>query len=335
MIPSSAPDCPSIEPPSGLQMLQRIAGHAWRQTRAEGLPDGLRVLLGAGRMLGGREVLAELFAIPAFARLMAAQPDSDALFFISHRHFLSRDFGADERIACVLDHFRFEQARFAPTLLPALHGDGVRLWRDVVQGTGYEIRLRANAATRHEGPLSLLLRSQGDTLHELSFAWIDARRLGPDAGRGAVLFATRNQSLPAAASALARFRTAFPQNSPAYFVLAALNGLAVAFGQARIVGVRDVCQIAYEPAHAASFRHSYDDFWLGFGGRPLQAHGLEMPVPAAVKPLEQLKSKHRARARQRREHWRRIAEAAQAALSPYVRSEGAPVQHWPTLNPSA
>jgi uncharacterized protein len=300
-----------------MQLLGRIAGHAWQQVRVEGPADGLRVLLGAGRMLGERERLTELFAIPAFARLMAAQPRTDALFFISHRHFLSRGFGTAERIACVLDHFRFEQARLSAHLLRALHGDGLLLWS---HACGHEIRLRTNADTRHEGPLSLLLCSGAKTLHQLSFAWVDAARLGRDAGQGPVLFATRSQSQPADSPGLASFRSDFPQNSPAYFGLAALSGLAAALGQARIVGVRDACQIAYEACHAAGFRRSYDDFWLGFGARPMGAHGFEMPVPAAVVPLEQLKARHRARARQRREHWRQVAEAAQAAVRPYLKA---------------
>jgi len=316
LIPSTASDYPRLPARSGMQLLGQIAGHAWQQVRVEGPADGLRVLLGAGRMLGERERLAELFAIPAFARLMAAQPRTDAFFFISHRHFLSRGFGATERIACVLDHFRFEQAHLAPYLLRALYGNGLLLWS---QALGHEIRLRANADTRHEGPLSLVLCSGTETLHQLSFAWVDAARLGPAAGHGPVLFATRSQSQPSDSPGLARFRSDFPQNSPAYFSLAALSGLAAALGQARIVGVRDVCQIAYDSRHAAGFKRSYDDFWLGFGALPLGVHGFEMQVPAAVVPLEQIKAGHRARARQRREHWRQISEAAQAAVKPYLK----------------
>jgi len=304
-------------PPSGMRLLGRIAGHAWERARAEGFADGLRVLLGAGRAFTLRGMLAELFAIPAYARLLAAQVDADPLFFISHRHFLSRDFCATERLACVLDHFLFEQARFAPALLTALHGEGLRLWR---HAAGYEIRLRANADTRHEGPISLVLLGHGARLHELSFCWIDAARLGGDAGGGPVLFATRNQSVPSDAPGLARFREDFPQNSPAYFGVAALNGLVHAVGQQRIVGVRDAAQIAFEPRYAASFRRSYDDFWLRFGGRALGRHGLVMPVPIGVTPLGELKCKHRARARQRREHWREIAEAAQANLATCLRA---------------
>ncbi|HEY8880857.1 MAG TPA: DUF535 family protein [Roseateles sp.] len=311
-------------PPTGLQLLGRIAGHAWAQTRAEGPADGLRVLLGAGRMLGEQAVLAQLFAIPAFAQAMAVQRQADVLFFISHRHFLSRDFSTVERMACVLDHFRFEQARFMPALLQALHDDGLRLWSEA---GACEIRLHANACTRHEGPLSLMLRRDGETLHELSFAWVAAGRVGAGAC-GPVLFVTRSQSAPPHAPALARFREDFPQNSPAYFVLAALNGLVMALGQQRIVGVRGSCQIAFEPAREASFKRSYDDFWLGFGGRCLGRHGLEMAVPTAVVPLAQLPAKHRARARQRREHWRQIADAARAALSPHLRCDIDAVQHW-------
>jgi hypothetical protein len=318
LIPSTASDCPSLPPPSRLQLLGRIAGHAWQQARTAGPADGLRVLLGAGRMLGERDELARLFTIPAFTRLMAAPSRADAFFFISHRHFLSRGFSGAERLACVLDHFLFEQAHFAPNLLPALHGDGLRLWRHLA---GYEIRLRANVQTRHEGPLSLVLRHRGETLHEISFVWIEAGRLGPAAGRGPVLFATRNQCmLPADSPTLASFRADFPQNSPPYFMFAALTGLTQAVGQTRVVGVRDHRQIAFEPRYADGFRRAYDDFWLSFGGQPSSPHGWEMPVPAVVTPLDQLKAKHRARARQRRQHWRQIADDVQASLSPYLRA---------------
>lgn len=299
-----------------MRLLGRIAGHAWQQTFTEGLTDGVRVLVGGSRMLGEHGALARLFAIPAFARLMAAQRQTDAAFFASHRHFLSRGLAMSTRIACALDHFRFEQARLAAEALPALHGEGLCLWS---HPAGYQIRLRSNASKRHEGPLSLVLLGAADTLHELSFAWVSASRLGPEAGHGPLLFATRNQSLRADAPAMERFRADFPQNAPSYFVLAALHGLVQAFGQQRIAGVRDCRQIAYEPAHASSFRNSYDDFWAGFGGRPIGRHAMEMPVPAVVKPIERVPAKHRARARQRREHWRQLAEAAQAALSPYVR----------------
>lgn len=307
-------------PPTSLRLLGRVAGQAWQQTRTEGLADRVRVLWGAGRMLGERAVLAELFAIPAFAQLMAAQSETNALFFISHRHFLSRDFDTAARMASVLEHFRFEQAHFTPALLLALHGEGLRLWG---HAAGCEIRLRANAAARHEGPLSLVLRRGGQTVHELSFACIDAQHLGTGMGSGPVLFATRNRSLPAdapEASEAAGFRADFPQNSPACFALAALSGVAAALGQRRIVGVQGACQVVFEPGQEANFKRAYDDLWRGFGGRPVGGHGLEMQVPAALAPVEQLQAKHRARAHQRREHWRQIAEVAEAALSPCLRT---------------
>lgn len=299
-----------------MQLLGRIVSHAWQQARAEGAADGLRVLFGAGRVVGARGRLAELFAIPSYLQLLAAEPGVDPLFFISHRHFLSRDLCIDERWACALDHFRFKQSHFSPALLAVMHHDGLPLWRDP---TGYEVRLCTNTETRHEGPISLELRFGDAVVHEFSLAWIEASRLGDDAGHGPVLFATRNQSMPSDAPLLARFRHDFPQNSPAYFVFAALNGLAHALGQSRIVGIRDTSQIAFETDYATSFRHSYDYFWLGFGGRPLARHGFVMPVPVVVTPLAELQSKHRARARQRREHWREIAESAQASLGLYLR----------------
>ena len=302
-------------PPTSLRLLGRVAGQAWQQTRA-GLTVGVRALWSASRLPGERAVLDELFAIPAFAELMAAQPQADPLFFVSQRYFLSREFGTVERLASVLDHFHFEQTHFSPALLTALHRDGLRLWR---HGADYEIRLRANASSRHEGLLSLVLCRGGQTVHEIAFAWVDAQHLGAATGRSPVLFVTRNQPLTAEAPELARFRADFPQNQPPCFVLAALNGVAAALGQQRIVGVRDACQIAFEPGNLEGFKRCYDRFWRGFGGRPVGRHGLEMQVPAALAPLEELQPKHRARARLRREHWREIAEVAEVALRPYLR----------------
>lgn len=308
-------DYPRATPPAGLRLLGRVVGYAWQQARVEGPLDGLRVLVMAWRLLGEREKLGELFTVPAFTQMLALHPQADPLFFISHRHFLTSGFSASERLGAVLDHFHFEQTRFTPALLQMLHEEGLPLWR---QEPGWEIRLRANAEIRHEGPLSLSLNHEGRRLHEMSFAWVSAERLGLAAGPDPVLFVTRSQCAPSDAPHLAIFRQDFPQNSPAYFGLAALNGLATVLGQPRIVGVRDVRQIAFEPRYAASFKRSYDDFWSDFGGRPVGAYGLEMQVPAAVTPLSELRAKHRARARQRREHWRLIAEGAEAALSPYL-----------------
>lgn len=309
-------NCASAPLPSSLRLLGRVAGQAWQQTRTEGLADGVRTLWGASRLLGERSVLAELFAIPAFAHAMAAQPQADALFFISHRHFLSRELDSAARVASVLAHFRFEQAHFTPALLLALHGDGLPLWG---QAAGCEIRLRANAAARQEGPLSLALRRGGQTVHELSFACIDARHLGTELGSGPLLFATRSQALPAEAPEAAGFRADFPQHSPACFALAALQGVAAALGQQRIVGVRGDCQIAFAPGQDASFKRAYDDLWRAFGGHPVGGHGLEMAVPAELAPVAQLQAKHRARAHQRRDQWRQIADLAEAALRPCLK----------------
>lgn len=297
-------------------LVRRILRHAARQAREQGLLDGARVVAGALRAMGQRPRLVRLLRIPAFARLLDAQPQADALFFFSHRHFLSRELGAAGRLACALDHFRFEDARLQPSLVARLHGTGLLLWQD---GQGHEIRLAGNARTRHEGPLSLRLMRGGQVLHELSFAVVASHRLGADAGQGPVLFATRHQSLAASRPAQQAFRAHFPQNTPAYFALAALQGVALALGYSRFIGVRAECQIAFEALHAVSFGHAYDEFWQNFGGRRLSGHGFELPVPVPMTPLDQLKAKHRARARQRREHWRQIAESAQAALRPHLR----------------
>ncbi len=310
--PSPPPSHQAIAP-----LWRRLLLHAWQQARKEGGLDGLRVLLKAARVLLQRRLHDELFRLAAYARQIAADPGADALFYVSHRHFLARGLDSATRLRCAIDHFRFSQQLLPEALCSHLsRSTGLLLWACDTAGPRYELRWQLTPCpTRHEGVLSLVLDAAGERLHTLSFVWVEPARLAAPAGLGPVLFLTRNQSLPPTAAALCRFRSDFPQNSPAYFCLAAAHGLARTLGQTHLVGVRGSAQVAFEDALASSFEQAYDALWLAMGGQPLGALALQMPVPPQLPALESLPAKRRSRARARRAHWREIGEATQAALA--------------------
>jgi uncharacterized protein VirK/YbjX len=104
-----------------------------------------------------------------------------------------------------------------------------------------------------------------------------------------------------------------------YVVFAALMGLAAALGHERVLGLRGAHQIAWEAVYASSFQHAYDDFWLALGGAPLGPLAFELPVPARMTDLSQIRAKHRARARARRALWGAITEASRLAVAPHCR----------------
>jgi len=285
--------------------------------RANGLLDAARLLLPALRVLGRRRALDRLFRLNNFAGQIASDPQADVLFHVSHRHFLAIGLSFTQRLECAHSHFAQEDARYDRAYQVAVYGPGpgMLLWSQQVGEVVYSIRLRSSAELRHEGPLSVVLMANQDWLHETSLAWIDASLFKDPAASGALMFITRNQSVRHDHAALIAFRRDFPQNSPSYFCLAAVHGMAHVNGQTQLAGIQGECQIAYDTAFASSFRSSYCEFWKTFGGVELQQWALLMPVPVQVSPISALKAKHRARARARRQNWSDICDQAAASLA--------------------
>ena len=137
-------------------------------------------------------------------------------------------------------HYRFEGERYDSRYKDAVYRDGgVVLWSRTVEAVSYVLKLRATTDIRHEGGISVVLCAGDTVVSEMSYAWVPARVLGM--GGGTLAFITRNQSVRRDSPALLLFRKDFPQNSPSYFCLAAMHGIAQANGHVRIAAIRHDC----------------------------------------------------------------------------------------------
>ena len=300
-----------------------VAFTVW-QFRNEGPREAVRAIWGAFRALRRYAQHERLFNIRPFERYLTVGNRADLLFHLTHRHFLCNDLSLSERVECALQHFTCEDLRYSDTYHAAVYaGTGIQLWCATVGGVRYSIRLCSSVSLRHEGPVSVVLLADEAPLHETSFAWVEGRILGGENPTGTELFVTRNQSVPPDSAALAQFRSDFRQNSPSYFCLAAIHGIALSHQVSRIVGIRHDLQIAFDPKFTSGFKNSYCDFWLQFGGVALGRRGSAMPVPTDVAPIASLKAKHRARARSRRMFWAQICNETVGVLSRYRTKQGA------------
>jgi len=302
----------------------RIFSFAVWQLRSEGSKEAARAIWGTFRALCRYAQHERLFNIRPFERYLTAGTRADLLFHLTHRHFLCNDLSLSERVECALQHFTCEDLRYGDTYHAAVYaGTGIQLWCATVGGVRYSIRLGSSVSLRHEGPVSVVLLADEVQLHETSFAWVESRVLDDDNPTRTDLFVTRNQSTRPDSAELAQFRIDFGQNSPSYFCLAAIHGIAISHQLSRIVGIRHDLQIAFDPQFSTGFKNSYCDFWLQFGGVPLGRRGSAMPVPPDMMPIASLKAKHRARARSRRMFWAQIADETVAVLSRYRPKQGA------------
>jgi len=246
-------------------------------------------------------------------RRLENTPDDDLFRRVSGRDYLARGLGVRERMRCVLAHYRFEDATFGDAYRQAVHGDGLVLWQHQDDGGSFILRLEQAPRTDPEGELTLSLLADGKVLHRLSWTWVEGAVVGVDLPL--VPFVTRNAGLwRDAGGAFEAFERVFPNNSPSFFCFAALQGAAQALGFERVVAVRGSAHVAYEAEQDKVFENAYDGFWRILGGAELDARSFVVPLPFYLKPLQDMPSKHRKRAAQRREHWRAIGDAARSVL---------------------
>jgi uncharacterized protein VirK/YbjX len=171
-----------------------------------------------------------------------------------------------------------------------------------VDGTNYSITLRATEDNRYEGDLSVLCCVNDTRVCRVSFSYVDGSLFGLQPER--TMFVTRNQT--DRNPELQRFRDCFKQNSPPYFCLASVCGIAMANGMRAIYMVKDDAQIAYQERYAGGFRNSYSALWEAFGAQAIDDRGAYwMSIPPNLTPISIVK--HKNRAVSRRTNWLEIA----------------------------
>lgn len=255
------------------------------------------------------------------ARRLADAPGgvlASPLHHLGQRDYLVRGLPARDRLRCMLAHYRFEDATFNAAYRDAVHGGpGLALWRHESEGGDFALMLGSDTQGDPEGELTIALTVDGVVLHRLSWTWVEGALFGIDLAT--VPLVTRNQGRwSQAGAAFDKFETVFPNNSPSFFCFAALQGMAQMLDIERVLAVRAGAHVAWVPgqdeAQARAFENSYDGFWRILGGAELDARSYLIALPFYLKPLQDMPSKHRKRAAQRREYWRAIGEATRATL---------------------
>ena len=172
-----------------------------------------------------------------------------------------------------------------------------------------QLRLRATDDPRREGGLSVLCFVDDTPVYCMAFSYVNGRLFGLGSGR--TMFVTRSQTNRN--PQLQRFRDTFKQNSPPYFCLAAVCGIAMANGMSNVVMIKHDAQISYDERYAKGFRNSYSALWEAFGAQELEhRHAYIMSIPLNLNPLSGMK--HRARAIARRRNWLEIALSTRQIL---------------------
>lgn len=294
--------------------------------RAKGRPAALKRSLGSLRTLAFPALLRRMSADGYLGQLERKRGAEglpwDPFHFISHPAYLVHGLSLRQRFEAALYHYRHEAQTFDAALLEQVYSpEGFVLWAAEVDGHQFSIRLGLAGEESLEGDLSMRLIADGRGIGTMNFVWADGAMFGAASGPTVFISRCQTHTWPE----ITVFRACFKQNSPPYFCLAALSGIAQACGVRELFAVHHSAQISYEPKYASNFRNSYDEFWEKFNATRATPQAFRLALPLQLRDLSELKSKHRSRAEGRRRSWGEVGQAAGAALERHLRNTQHPV----------
>jgi len=307
-------------------------------SRAKGRVAALKRSVGSLRALAFPDLMREMSAQNYLQRVERKRGGDgqpwDPFHFISHHGYLAQGLTLAQRFKAALVHYRQEGSLFDDALVQQVYSPaGFTLWQAEVDGHPFSMHMALAGEESLEGDLCVRLLADGQCVGSQNFVWSDSALFGGSGG--ATLFITRNQTHTW--PELQIFRACFKQNSPPYFCLAALSGVAQACGMKELYAVQHAAQMSYLPKYASSFRNSYDEFWEKFSAESVSPQAYRLPLPLELRDLSELKSKHRSRAEARRRAWGEVGRSAGAALASHLRgaSRAVPAQPAAGLTPQS
>jgi hypothetical protein len=266
---------------------------------------------GLGNMSTHRKVLRRFLSCPPLTEIVL----SDSFFALKYLtpNYLAHGLTVPERAECILHHYW----RLLETLPDAfsrqiLHED-VTIHEIIAAGSRFTLTIGLSSTNAIEGELSLHLQVDGKIVFVLSFTIVPGRVVESQASE--VLFITRLQGVKGAYAEISAATKALHDVAPDALLLAALQGVAMAFNIDEIAAVSAARQSSYRRDSAASFTEAYDDFFAELGISKGVTGFYHTPVPIELKPLSLIKPGHKLRTKEKRAFKQQVALACAGSLT--------------------
>jgi uncharacterized protein VirK/YbjX len=227
--------------------------------------------------------------------------------------YLARSFTVTERASCFLRHYRRLYTALPENTLRQILQGSVTLYEIAEGGNRFALTMGLPGERGHlEGELSLDLRVDGKNVFNLSFTIVPGWVVKSEVAE--ILLITRLQGTLGARSQIRLARKAFHEFFPGKLLLAALQGIADAFGISELEAVCATNQAYYSKKSAAIFQSAYDDFLAKVGMVKTAGGFYSSPIPIEGRLLASFKGRNRSRARKRRAIRQQIQSACAALL---------------------
>ena len=205
--------------------------------------------------------------------------------------YAARSFSRKMRLAAILHHYRFLRQRVAPGFFAGLAHAPV-LWQQQCGPDLFSIALGFPPRSGFEGELTLSFYCNATVLQVISFVLVPGALVGSPSPQALFICQVQGERQP---ELLKHATRSLHDCTPAVLLVNAAYGLAKALRIGQVVGISTEEQLCRD-----KISFDYASFWQQFDGQRTAANLFLLATPVLEKPIQQIKSKHRARTLRKR-----------------------------------
>ena len=263
-----------------------------------------RVILILGNLSRQIEIL-RIFAAPALHGLVRAEPALPFKYLSSR--YLVRGLTSKQRACCFLHHYRQLRSRLSPTLLHRISREEIVLLKRQCGGSKYVVSAGfPRGVAIWEGEIFLRLLVNEAEIYTLQFTIVPGSLV--DSANESVLLVLRLQGVKGGFEQIYSATKDFKEVAPPALLVAALQGIADAWGIRQMAGVCAHSQYSYTDLNAEMLEGAYDEFFLALGATRISPDFFLTCLPLPEKPIDQIGKSHRPRSKRKRAFKAKIAD---------------------------
>lgn len=261
--------------------------------------------------LGTYSEIIKLLKLRPYLEIVKSRPGLAFKYLVPN--YLARGLSRTEGRSCFLHHYTQLHAWLPESTLARILQGHVTLHEIDQGGSRFAFTMGLpEQLDDKEGELALDLRVDNQKVCGLSFTivpgWV-VNALTKD-----VILISHLQGTRGSNTQIKLARQVLCDYSPRAMLLAALQGVASAFGISRIDAVCATRQRSYLEAYSTVFRSGYDDFFAKLGMIKTTAGFYSASIPIAGKPITDFRGRLRLRATKRRAMRQKIQAACAASI---------------------
>lgn len=249
--------------------------------------------------------ICRVLSLPAFQ----AQVLADPLHAYKHlsRDYLFTGLPARHRAASFAHHLRFLRTHVPEALLLREEPLELTVFERREGDRVYSVKLDLPPQiSSFEGDLRLGLLVDGVLVYCLQFTIVPG--LAVQSKESDVVFILRVQGIKGHYEQIRLATKSLQEVAPPALLIAALQGIASAWGIHEMAGISATSQHAYDETVASLFTQIYDDFFLELGATRTTKDFFSSPLPLPAKPLDLIRNGHRSRTLRKRSFKLRISD---------------------------